>query len=106
MEDILIDREQWTTICPHTQPIGMSTEEWEKLERRASSTIRLCLADSVLLNVSSEYSANKLWDKLGSLYQSKYLVNKLLLRNKFYLMRMSEGSLVTDHLNVFNTVLI
>jgi hypothetical protein len=105
MEDLLVDREQWTTVCPGTQPTCMSTKEWEKLERRERSTIQLCLADSVLLNVSGEYSSKKLWDKLGSLYQSKYLVNKLFLRNKLYLLRMSDGSSVTEHLNAFNTIL-
>jgi hypothetical protein len=43
---------------------------------------------------------------MGSLYQSKYLVNKLFLKKKLYLLRMCDGSSVTDHLNVFNTVLI
>jgi hypothetical protein len=84
---------------------GMSTEEWEKLERRERSMIQLCLADSVLLNVLGENSAKKLWDKLGSLYQSKSLVNKFFLRKKLYLMRMSDGSSVTEHLHVFNTII-
>jgi hypothetical protein len=60
----------------------------------------------VLLNVLGEYLAKKLWDKLGSLYQSKYLVNKLFLRKKLYLLRMSDGILVTEHLNAINTMLI
>jgi hypothetical protein len=67
--------------------------------------IRLCLTDSVLLNVSSEDSIKKLWDKLGSLYQSKSLVNNLFLRNKLYLLRISDGSSVIEHLNMFNTIL-
>jgi hypothetical protein len=91
---------QW----PDTQPTGMVTKEWEKLERRERSMIRFCLADSMLLNVSGEDSAKKLWDKLGILYQSKDLVNKLFLRKKLYLLRMSDGSSVTEHLNVFNTM--
>jgi hypothetical protein len=66
-------------------------EEWEKLERRERSMIQLCLADLVLLNVSGEDSTNKLWDNLGSLYQLKSLVNKLFLRKKLYLLRMSDG---------------
>jgi hypothetical protein len=104
MEDLLMDREQWTTVCPGTQSIGMSMEEWEKLKRRARSMIRFCLADSVLLNVSGEDSAKKLWDKLRSLYQSKSMVNKLFLIKKLYLLRMSDGSSMTEHLNAFNTV--
>jgi hypothetical protein len=62
-----------------TPPTGMSKEDWEKLDRRARSSIRLCLADSVLLNVSGESTTKELWDKLGNLYQSKSLVNKLFL---------------------------
>jgi len=68
--------------------------------------IELCLSYLVRLNVSGEDSTKKLWDKLGRLYQSKSLVNKLFLINKLHLLRMSEGSSVTDHLNVFNTIII
>ena len=45
-----------------------------------------------------------LWDKLGTLYQYKSLVNKLFLRKKLYNLRMKDGDSVTEHLNVFNTV--
>jgi hypothetical protein len=99
MEDLLVDKEQWIVVDPGTQPTGtpststhatgtqptstpptsMSKEDWEKLDRRARSTIRLCLADSVLLNVSGESTTKELWDKLGNLYQLKSLVNKLFL---------------------------
>jgi hypothetical protein len=61
--------------------------------------IQLCLAYSVLLNVSGEDSTKKLWAKLGSSYQSKYLVNKLFLINKLYLLRTCDGSSVIEHLN-------
>ena len=39
---------------PGTKPTGVSTEDWEKLDRKVRRTIRLCLSDSVLLNVSRE----------------------------------------------------
>jgi hypothetical protein len=68
MEDLLVYQEQWIVVCPGTQPTRMSKKEWEKLKRRERSTIRLCLEDLVLLNVSSEDSDKKLWDKLGILY--------------------------------------
>jgi hypothetical protein len=63
-----------------TPPTGMSKEDWEKLAIRERSTIRLCLEDSVLLNVSGESTTNEIWYKLGNLYQSKSLVNKLFLQ--------------------------
>ena len=67
IEDILIDREKWEVVCPGTIPTSMSMEEWEKLERRARSRIQCFLVYLVLLNVSCEYLAKKLWDKLGNL---------------------------------------
>ena len=47
--------------------IIISDEDWKKLDRKAKSTIRLCVSDSVLLNISGEATANNLWDKLGTL---------------------------------------
>jgi hypothetical protein len=105
IEDLLVYQEKWETFCLGTMPIGMSMEEWENLERRERSMIPICLSYSILLNVLGEDSAKKLWDKLGILYQSKFMVNKLFLIKKLYILRMSEGSSVTKHLNAFNTIL-
>eukprot|EP00253_Pinus_taeda_P005854 PITA_05854 len=51
-----------------------------------------------------ETTAKALWDKLGNLYQSKSLVNKLFLRKKMYNLRMKDGDSVREHLNVLNIV--
>jgi hypothetical protein len=124
MEDFLVDKEQWITVDPSTQPTGtqptgtqttgtqststpstgMSKEYWENLDKRARSTIRLCLAHSMLLNVSGESTTKELWDKLGNLYQSKSLVNKLFLLNKLYHLRMEDGDSMIEHPNAFNTL--
>jgi hypothetical protein len=74
----------------------MSNEDWEKLNRRAKSTIRLYLVDSVLLNVSGKSTAKEIWDNLGNLYQSKSLVNKLFLQKKLYHIRMEDGRDITS----------
>ena len=64
----------------------------------------MCILDSIFLNVSMEVMDKALWDKLGTLYKSKSLVNKLFLRKKLYNLRMKDRDLVTKHLNAFNTV--
>ena len=69
-----------------------------------NNTIQLCLLDSILLNVSEEATTKDLLEKLGKLYQSKSLVNKLFLRKKLYNLRMRDGDSMADHLNAFNTV--
>ena len=91
-------------VDPGTKPTGVTNEEWKKLDWKAKSTIRLCVSDAVLLNVSGEATMKALWDKLGTLYQSKSLVNKLFLWKKLYNLRMKDGDSVTEHLNAFNTV--
>ena len=80
MEDLLVDKDQWIVVDPGTKPMAMSDEDWKKLDRKAKSTIRLCVSGSVVLNVSREATVKTLWDKLGTLYQSKSLVNKLFLQ--------------------------
>jgi hypothetical protein len=121
MEDVIIDKEKWIVVdlsthptgtqsigtqTTSTQPTGMLNEDWEKLDRREGSNIQLCLPDPVLLNVSGEYIAKELWNKLGNLYQSKSLVNNLFLQKKLYHLRMEDGDYVIEHLNSFNTLLI
>ena len=64
----------------------------------------MCVSDSVLSNVSGEATTKNLWEKLGTLYQSKSLVNNLFLWKKLYNLRMKDGDSVTEHLNAFNTV--
>ena len=104
MEDMLVDKDQWIAVDPSTKPTTMSDEYWKKLDQKAKSTIRLCVSYSVFLNVSEEATAKNLWGKLGNLYQSKSLVNKLFLRKKLYNLRVKDGDSVTEHLNAFNTV--
>ena len=64
----------------------------------------MCVSDSVLLNVLGEATAKALWDMLGTLYQSKSLVNKLFLQKKLYKLRMKDGDSVIEHLKTFNIV--
>ena len=68
MEDLLVDKDKWIAADLGTKPTGVSDEEWKKLDLKAKSTIRLCVSDSVLLNVSGEATTKALWDKLGTLY--------------------------------------
>jgi len=103
MEDLMVDNEQWVVVNPRTKSIAMLQEDWKKVDKKARSTIQLCPLGSVLLNVSGEDTKKKLRDKLGNLYQSKPLMNKLFLRKKLYHLRMEDGESVTEHLNVFIT---
>ena len=104
MEDLLVDQEKWIAMDPVTKLTRTSHKDWDKLERRERSTIRLSLLEFVLLNIFGEYTEVNLWGKLGSLYQSKSLVNKVFLQKKLFHLRMDENDTVTEHLNVYNTL--
>ena len=80
MKDLLVDKYQWIVVDSGTILMTMSDEDWLKLDRKVESTIRLCISNSILLNVSGESTVKALWDKLGTLYQSKSLMNNFLDR--------------------------
>lgn len=60
---------------------------------------------SVLLNVSLEDTAYKLWKRIGDIYQSKSLSSKLYLKRRLYSLKMKEGESITNHLNAFNLII-
>ena len=68
IEKLLVDKYQWITVDPGSKPMIMSDEDWKKLDQKEKSTIRLCVSDLVLLNVSGKAMTKTLWDKLGNLY--------------------------------------
>jgi len=85
-------------------PSTMDQDEWDKLDRRDRSTIRLCLSNSVLMNVLVQNIAKILWAKIIALY--KTVLNKLFLKRNMYSLKMHEGYFVTKHLNDLHLVVI
>ena len=39
MRDLLLDKDQWITVDLGAKPMGVSNEEWKKLDQKAKSTI-------------------------------------------------------------------
>jgi hypothetical protein len=64
------------------QPASITNDDWDEMDGRALSVIRLCLADDVLFNIFTENTTVGLWSKLESLYMMKYLTNKIFLEKK------------------------
>ena len=84
----------------------ISDEEWEEIDVRELSSIRLCLPSDVLFNIVTEKTTSDLWMKLESLYMKKSLTNKIFLERKLYSLCIKEGTKIVDHLNTFNTLLV
>ncbi|KAJ4706252.1 Retrovirus-related Pol polyprotein from transposon TNT 1-94 [Melia azedarach] len=82
------------------------TAEMAVLEEKAHSTIMLCLADDIITEVAEEETTQGLWVKLEGLYMTKFLTNKLLLKQRLFSLRMQEGMPLRDHLDQLNTILL
>lgn len=93
MKDLLIDQDLWDAVDENkSRPADLTlAAQYDVIDRKAKGLIRLCLADSILINVHEEFTAKKLWKKLSEIYQAKSLVNKIFLRKKLYSLRMEEG---------------
>ena len=73
------------------------------METIATLTIRMCLVDKVMYHVMDKESLVAIWLKLE--YMLKSLTNKLLLKKKLYSLKMAEGSVLDQHINVFNQII-
>ncbi|MFQ6664243.1 hypothetical protein Gotur_031418 [Gossypium turneri] len=52
-----------------------------------------------------EKTSSALWKSLETLYVTKSLVNRLLLKQCLFTFRMNEGELLRDHIGQFITLL-
>ncbi|KAL4579351.1 hypothetical protein LXL04_015493 [Taraxacum kok-saghyz] len=79
-------------------------EEWDDLDLRAATAIRLSLAKNVLANVHGISTTKELWEKLEQLYQGKGISNRLYLKEQFHTLRMNGDTKISDHLSVLNNI--
>ncbi|KAJ9547247.1 hypothetical protein OSB04_019790 [Centaurea solstitialis] len=95
----------WTPLSGE-RPDEMTESEFAKQDEKAHSTILLSLADEVIYEVADEESAASLWLKIESLYMTKSLTNKLLLKQRLFSLRMKEGMLLKEHVDELNSILM
>lgn len=103
VKDLLV--QQGLVKALKKKPEAMSSDDWEELQMKAVSTIRLCLADDVMYHVIGDESLAGVWTKLESRYMSKSLTNKQFLKQKLFGLKMIEGSDLIQHINTFNQII-
>ncbi|KAK5832857.1 hypothetical protein PVK06_016660 [Gossypium arboreum] len=84
---------------------NLNQTEWEELDEKALSAIQLCLANTVLQEVLMENTSSVLWKRLETLYTTKYLANRLVLKQRLFTFRMNEYELLRDYISQFITLL-
>ncbi|KAK5818595.1 hypothetical protein PVK06_023538 [Gossypium arboreum] len=58
-----------------------------------------------ILVVLMEKTSSALWKRLETLYATKSLANRLVLKQRLFTFRMNEGELLRDHISQFITLL-
>ncbi|KAL8502265.1 hypothetical protein ACS0TY_021405 [Phlomoides rotata] len=106
MRSLLKQQGLWAPLSEKPKSKDVDEEEWNTREEKAHSTIMLCLSDDVIIEVADQETADGLWKKLESLYMTKSLTNKLLLKQRLFRLRMQEGTPLRDHLDKLNKILL
>jgi len=105
MQALLKQQGLWAPLSNDSK--GKSDDaEMDVMDKKAHSTIMLCLEDEVIIEVSRETTSVNLWKKLENLYMTKFLQNKLLLKRRLFALRMQEGTPLKDHLEKLKSVLL
>ncbi|GKD94535.1 retrovirus-related pol polyprotein from transposon TNT 1-94 [Tanacetum coccineum] len=78
--------------------------KWDEMDGNVVANLHLALADGVLSSIEEKKSAKEIWDHLARLYEAISLHNKKFLKRKLYALRMTESTLVTEHVNNLNTL--
>jgi hypothetical protein len=93
MWDLLVQQGLQKSLTDKSKkPTAMTEWEWEDLDVKALSTIRLCLADEVLFNIVGEDTISSLWRKLEILYMTKSVTSRIYLKRQLYSLWMKEGT--------------
>jgi len=87
-------------------PESTSSEEKQEALDLAYSTLILHLGDRVLREVSKETTAAGIWLKLESLYMTKSLSNRVLLKGKLFGFKIPEDKPISESLDEFNRLII
>ncbi|MFQ6630875.1 hypothetical protein Gotur_008920, partial [Gossypium turneri] len=66
---------------------------------------KFCLANTVLQEVLMEKTSSALWKRLETLYVTKSLANRLVLKQRLFMFCMNECELFRDHISQFITLL-
>ena len=92
MGDYLYQRDLYQPLIGKAKKLtSMTDTEWDILDKKALGTIRLCLAASVVFNISKETKTEGLMSTLAKLYEKPLASNKVFLMKHLFNMKMSEG---------------
>jgi transposase InsO family protein len=100
MMDILTGQDLWEYVDgTTTEPSdGTAKAAWKKKDRMALSTIRLRVADKMLVYVASSATSKEAWDGLKSLLETQGALGIVLARRKLFRSQCADETPIEEHL--------
>ena len=86
-------------------PANLTQAEKRDMIDKAKSAIVLCLRDKVLRDVMREPTVTSMWAKMESLFMTKSLAHRQLLKQQLYSFKMVESKSISEQLAEFNKIL-
>ena len=75
----------------------MKEETWKELDEKVLRAIQFCLTDEVLDEFSTEKTASSLWERLQVHYLKKSMANRLIPKQRLFILSMYEGTHIKSH---------
>lgn len=88
------------------KPATMTEDQFDEIDEKALSTVQLCLSNEVLREVVKETTTAGLWLKLESLYMTKSVTNRLLLKSKLHDLKLDDGKPLKPYLDEFDSIIM
>jgi hypothetical protein len=103
MVDILTDQGLWEYVEGTAPDAEEQLAAWKKKDRTALSTIRLRVADKLLVYIASATSAKQAWTTLKELLEAQGPLGIVLARRKLFRARCEEGTSVEEHIRTLRS---
>nr|TKS14461.1 hypothetical protein D5086_0000045350 [Populus alba] len=87
------------------KPEDLDEKSWERINRLACSSIRLCLVKDQKYAFSEQNSAKELWQALEDKFMKKSIENRLYLKKRIFRFQHKKGTSMNEHLNDFNKMI-
>lgn len=100
----LLVQQKVSKVIEKKIPDTVSDEKKQEMEETVFSTMILYLSDTVLQQVNDIETTVELWEKLESLYLSKSLSSKILLKERFFSFRMNPAKNLEENLDEFTKI--
>jgi len=80
------------------KPEDLDEKSWERINRLACSSIRLCLVKDQKYAFSKQNSAKELWQALEDKFMKKSIENCLYLKKRIFRFQHNKGTSMNEHL--------